>query len=373
MEDLGDGVLIPRMIARLTTAERTPTLELRPGLSSIGEYAVERCIGTGSFAQVYLLRRLSSAAVRQKASGAGVQPPQAPSSLAPAGLTTTATLLALKAIDRRNLTPKTASLLASELVDGLCYLRVRKLLHRDIKPQNLLLFFPDAHEDAYEGALAGAGAVVGGASPHPVADGSARAARLRIADFGLARALDGASMARTVCGSPLYMAPEALRGQPYGAAAEVWSVGVCLFEMLSGRVPYSGATVPELLAAIDAAPRGQPPAVPGVSAAATKLLIAALQPVPEARISIEQMATHAFLCDAGPPYFLSRASEESLCRAMHCTHASLPPVAIGKVVHVEKLHASPENAAALGLRPGAPFNVITAEMHTDLAPEVTGR
>ena len=77
--------------------------------------------------------------------------------------------------------------------------------------------------------------------------------------------------------------------------------------------------------------------------------------------------------DAGPPYFLSRASEESLCRAMHCTHASLPPVAIGKVVHVEKLHASPENAAALGLLPGAPFNVITAEMHADLAPEVTGR
>ena len=76
---------------------------------------------------------------------------------------------------------------------------------------------------------------------------------------------------------------------------------------------------------------------------------------------------------AGPPYFLSRASEESLCRAMHCTQASLPPVAIGKVVHVEKLHASPENAAALGLRPGAPFNVITAEMLTDLAPEVTGR
>jgi hypothetical protein len=66
--------------------------------------------------------------------------------------------------------------------------------------------------------------------------------------------------------------------------------------MLYGRVPYSGATVPELLAAIDAAPRGQPPAVPGVSAAATKLLIAALQLVPEARISIVQMATHAFLC-----------------------------------------------------------------------------
>eukprot|EP00900_Chrysochromulina_parva_P026081 jgi/Chrpa1/8106/Chrysochromulina_OHIO_Genome00004193-RA len=358
MEDLGDGVLIPRMIARLTTAERTPTLELRPGLSSIGEYAIERCIGTGSFAQVYLLRRLSSAAVRQKASGAGPGPgwpddnSDAPRAQGHRSAESDAQdgVRILHAISHPNIvqlhavaaSARHATALLRQLVDGLCYLRVRKLLHRDIKPQNLLLFFPDAHEDAYEGALAGAGAVVGGASPHPVADGSARAARLRIADFGLARALDGASMARTVCGSPLYMAPEALRGQPYGAAAEVWSVGVCLFEMLSGRVPYSGATVPELLAAIDAAPRGQPPAVPGVSAAATKLLIAALQP-------------------------------ESLCRAMHCTHASLPPVAIGKVVHVEKLHASPENAAALGLRPGAPFYVITAEMHTDLAPEVTGR
>jgi len=75
---------------------------------------------------------------------------------------------------------------------------------------------------------------------------------------------------------------------------------------------------------------------------------------------------------AGPPYFLAKASEESLCRAMRCTYVGLPPVALGKVVHVERLHASLENAAALGLRAGAPYAVITAEMLcSDLAPEVT--
>lgn len=140
MEDLGDGVLVPRMLGRRQASaagaaaaagsagttpagadEGEPTLELTAGLTTIGNYAIARCIGSGSFAQVFLLRRLPSAALAagpEATPGAAAspqQPPPAPSSLTPAGLTTTAPALALKAIERSNLTPKTASLLASEV------------------------------------------------------------------------------------------------------------------------------------------------------------------------------------------------------------------------------------------------------------------
>lgn len=77
----------------------------------------------------------------------------------------------------------------------------------------------------------------------------------------------------------------------------------------------------------------------------------------------------------GAPCFLARASEESLCRTLRCTYAALPTVAVGKVVHIERLH-SPRDvaaAAALGVRPGAAYGIITAEMTDDLAPEVQGR
>lgn len=76
-----------------------------------------------------------------------------------------------------------------QLVRGLAYLREHNLVHRDLKPQNLLLssHLPDA--------------------------------TLKIADFGFARYMQQADLAETLCGSPLYMAPEILRFHKYDAKA----------------------------------------------------------------------------------------------------------------------------------------------------------
>ena len=76
-------------------------------------------------------------------------------------------------------------------------------LQRDLKPQNLLL-----------------------SSPGP-------AGVLKIADFGFARALEPLVLAQTLCGSPLYMAPEILLSQRYDAKADLWSVGAILYESVS--------------------------------------------------------------------------------------------------------------------------------------------
>lgn len=122
---------------------------------------------------------------------------------------------------RRSLSEEVARHFLTQIAAGLCTLHQRNLIHRDLKPQNILL---------------------SDSSDSPV---------LKIADFGFARALQPQDMAATVCGSPLYMAPEILRHEPYDAKADLWSVGAILFELLAGRTPFTGANPMQLLANIE--------------------------------------------------------------------------------------------------------------------------
>lgn len=74
---------------------------------------------------------------------------------------------------------------------------------------------------------------------------------LKIADFGFARSLPSTSLAETLCGSPLYMAPEILRYEKYDAKADLWSVGTVLYEMVVGKPPFRATNHVELLRKIE--------------------------------------------------------------------------------------------------------------------------
>ena len=74
---------------------------------------------------------------------------------------------------------------------------------------------------------------------------------LKVADFGFARSLPNAMMAETLCGSPLYMAPEILRYEKYDAKADLWSVGAVLYEMSVGKPPFRAMNHIELLKKIE--------------------------------------------------------------------------------------------------------------------------
>lgn len=104
-----------------------------------------------------------------------------------------------------------------QLAAGLKVLRDNNLIHRDLKPQNLLLSTDDGN------------------------------AVLKIADFGFARALEPQRLAETVCGSPLYMAPEIMQSRKYDAKADLWSVGTILFQLVTGNPPFSGNTQIQLM------------------------------------------------------------------------------------------------------------------------------
>lgn len=73
----------------------------------------------------------------------------------------------------------------------------------------------------------------------------------KLADFGFARLLAAESMATTLCGSPLYMAPEILRGDRYDAKADLWSLGAILYELITSRPPFRAQNHIELLRKIE--------------------------------------------------------------------------------------------------------------------------
>jgi eukaryotic-like serine/threonine-protein kinase len=118
---------------------------------------------------------------------------------------------------RRRLPADEAVALAVQACRGLEHAHAAGLVHRDVKPQNLLL---------------------GG-------DGT-----LKIADFGIARAAEATALtqAGTVLGTAAYLAPEQAAGEQVSAAADIYSLGAVLYELVTGRPPYQFDSLPELAA-----------------------------------------------------------------------------------------------------------------------------
>ncbi|KAL3793786.1 hypothetical protein ACHAW5_000788 [Stephanodiscus triporus] len=94
------------------------------------------------------------------------------------------------------------------LLEAVCYCHERNVAHRDLKPENLLLTSED--------------------------DDSS----IKVADFGFAKVVTSPRSLRTLCGTPGYVAPEIISGQPYDESADMWSVGVILYILLGGYPPF---------------------------------------------------------------------------------------------------------------------------------------
>ncbi|KAK4242404.1 hypothetical protein C8A03DRAFT_40220 [Achaetomium macrosporum] len=137
-----------------------------------------------------------------------------------------------------------------QLASAVRFLREANLVHRDIKPHNLLLLPSPQHREANKQVKQILGASHDSLTP---AAGLVSLPMLKLADFGFARVLPSTSLAETLCGSPLYMAPEILRYQRYGPEADLWSVGTVLYEMATGKPPFRAGNHVELLRKIETA------------------------------------------------------------------------------------------------------------------------
>ncbi|USW57997.1 Putative serine/threonine-protein kinase Atg1 [Septoria linicola] len=137
-----------------------------------------------------------------------------------------------------------------QITSALQYLRSHNLIHRDIKPQNLLLNPAPTYMSRLKPEDVPLAASENSLTP---AVGVASLPMLKIADFGFARHLPSTSMAETLCGSPLYMAPEILRYEKYDARADLWSTGTVLHEMIVGKPPFRAQNHVDLLRKIEKA------------------------------------------------------------------------------------------------------------------------
>ncbi|CAF9919979.1 MAG: Serine/threonine-protein kinase [Alectoria fallacina] len=182
-----------------------------------------------------------------------------------------------------------------QLASALDFLREGNFIHRDVKPQNLLL---DPSPLFY--AKAKPGAVAEDKLQAPAA-GIESLPTLKIADFGFARSLPSTSLAETLCGSPLYMAPEILRYEKYDAKADLWSVGTVLYEMMVGKPPFRASNHVELLRKIE---RGEDrikfPEEVALSDSMKKLIRGLLKRNPVERISFGEFFNNTVIKDEIP-------------------------------------------------------------------------
>nr|WP_239072619.1 serine/threonine-protein kinase [Streptomyces bauhiniae] len=115
--------------------------------------------------------------------------------------------------------PVAASLLTAQVADALAASHADGVVHRDLKPANVLL-------RQYDGQM------------YPM-----------LTDFGIARLADSPGLTRTheFVGTPAYVAPESAEGRPQTSAVDIYGAGILLYELVTGRPPYSGATALEVL------------------------------------------------------------------------------------------------------------------------------
>ena len=184
---------------------------------------------------------------------------------------------------------------AAQVLDGLAHAHRHGIVHRDVKPSNVLI------EDGDD-------------------------IHARLSDFGLAQFEEAETLTAQgdVPGTLAYISPERLHGRPATAAADIWAVGVLLWEALAGRHPFLTGSPVEMAKKIEA---GAPPLKaprPDLPDAMGKLVGRALAQEPGRRPSAERLASD-----------LRRALERPKPRKRHATRSShtpaLPPVDVHKL------------------------------------------
>ncbi|CAM5430936.1 serine/threonine-protein kinase [Streptomyces fumanus] len=115
--------------------------------------------------------------------------------------------------------PVAAALLTAQIADALAASHADGVVHRDLKPANVLLKQDDGQM-------------------HPM-----------LTDFGIARLADSPGLTRTheFVGTPAYVAPESAEGRPQTSAVDIYGAGILLYELVTGRPPFSGGSALEVL------------------------------------------------------------------------------------------------------------------------------
>tara|TARA_B100001094_G_C18189482_1_gene806137 strand:+ start:3257 stop:4375 length:1119 start_codon:yes stop_codon:yes gene_type:complete len=121
-------------------------------------------------------------------------------------------------LKKNNITYEKIRFFMKQLINGLKYIVDKNIVHRDLKPQNILITNNNI---------------------------------LKICDFGFAKEIKNENMISTMCGSPLYMAPEIIDKNQYNIKSDIWSVGIILYEMCMKIHPFKSDNIKELIEKIN--------------------------------------------------------------------------------------------------------------------------
>jgi serine/threonine-protein kinase len=206
----------------------------------------------------------------------------------------------------RRLTPGDTIAIARDVVRGLAAAHAAGIVHRDLKPGNIML----------------------------APDGTAK-----IFDFGLAKMRDVSVTGSVTQGTVVYMAPDQLRGGRADARADLWAVGVMLYVMLTGQLPFGGEHEPAILHAIlHEQPERPSTIVAGLSAAWDDLVGALLQKNPAHRYqSAEELLEDLQALDSGAalrhhvPLWARAVQHERFARTLVASAALVAIVAIASL------------------------------------------
>jgi len=143
--------------------------------------------------------------------------------------------------------------IVARVADALAYAHAAGVVHRDVKPANVMVHLP-THQ-------------------------------VKVTDFGIARLVDGArTRTGLMLGTPAFMSPEQLAGAPVDGRSDLYSLGVMLFQLLTGRLPYEAPSMGDLLRAIaDGAQLDLRTLRPDLPAALAEVVALALEKRPETR------------------------------------------------------------------------------------------
>ena len=164
---------------------------------------------------------------------------------------------------RKKLDESVAKVIFKQIIDGIGYIHSKRILHRDIKLDNIL--------------LDGKGGV-------------------KIADFGVSKAVKKGEIMFEQSGTPAYIAPEIIRDKGYkGFKADLWSAGVVLFALLYGTVPFKANNMKDLHQQIMTARYNMKDEI---SENAKSLIRGLLNTDPKRRLGVSQVLKHPWLADA---------------------------------------------------------------------------
>jgi len=184
-------------------------------------------------------------------------------------------------VKRKTFTEHDAAEIVRQLCDALAYLHQRGIVHRDLKLENLLLKKKSALE-------------------------------IKLADFGLSKLYSGQAL-QTACGTPFYVAPDVLLGTGYGPSVDMWSVGVLLYVLLSGRLPFAADSDAELFRLIIAGNLvWKSPQFDAVSADAKDLIKKLINTDSEARWNAKQAVEHPWIKKHGSTQPVHATMQEGL-------------------------------------------------------------